>query len=42
MLNNVPITFDEYNDSEYLEVDVNRYTTKGGEEIVMICRYGHD
>lgn len=38
----IMLTFDQYNDWKDLEYDINRYTTKSGEEIVIICWYGND
>ena len=33
---------EEYFDDEYLESDVNIYTTKSGDEIAIICQYGYN
>ena len=35
-------TFEEFHESDYLEVDVTNHTTKSGDEIVIICKYGND
>lgn len=35
-------TCDNWFDDEGLEVDENKYTTKNGDEIVVICKYGCD
>lgn len=35
-------TFDEFCESEYLEVDENCYTTPGGETIHAVCKYGFE
>lgn len=35
-------TYDQYVEDEYLEVDINHYTTKSGEEIVIICKHGYN
>lgn len=37
-----PITYDEFIEDRYLEVDETRYTTKSGEKLVIICKYGND
>lgn len=34
--------FNEAVEPEYLERDINTYTTKGGDSIVIVCRYGYD
>ena len=34
--------YDSWNNDEYLETDVNYYTTPGGEKIVVCCKYGTD
>lgn len=36
------LTYNEFYDLGHLETDTTRYTTKGGEEIVVICEYGYD
>lgn len=33
---------DTWDNDEYLETDVTHYTTPGGEEIVVLCKYGRD
>lgn len=41
----IPLTYDEYNDTleDYeLEHDINNFKTKSGDELIIICRYGHD
>ena len=35
-------TYDEWCDTEYLEVDENSFTTPNGETIRTICKYGYD
>ena len=34
------ISYQSFSEDEYLENDVNYYTTPGGEEIVVLCKYG--
>lgn len=36
------ISYNIWNSDEYLEKEVTTYTTDGGEEIVIYCKYGHD
>ena len=38
----MPEAYEDYCESDYLEVDVNNHTTKNGEDIVIICKYGRD
>lgn len=34
---------EKYEDNEcYYEEDITEYTTKSGDEIVVVCNYGHD
>ena len=33
---------DDWVEDDYLEIDENHYTTPGGEEIVVSCKYGWD
>ena len=35
-------TYDEFTDDDYLEVDVNTFTTPNGEVIKTVCKYGYD
>lgn len=38
-----PLTYDEFiNIPDYLEHDINRYTTASNERLVIVCKYGHD
>lgn len=34
--------YDSWHDDEYLETDTHSYTTPGGEEIIVECKYGYD
>jgi hypothetical protein len=36
------VTYDEFCDSEYLEVEDYTYTTPGGEVIKAVAKYGYD
>lgn len=36
------VGYQSFSEDEYLETDVNYYTTPGGEEIVVCCKYGSD
>lgn len=36
------ISYDQFQDNEYLETDYNTFTTPKGETICMICKYGYD
>ena len=36
------ISWEEWFEDEYLETDKTWYTTPGGEEIVICCKYGFD
>jgi len=36
------IGYGNWSEDEYLENDTNYYTTPGGEEIVVCCKYGND
>lgn len=36
------ISWEEWFEDEYLETDKTWYTTPGGEEIVICCKYGRD
>ena len=36
------ITYEQWINDEYLECDQETYTTPGGENIVVYCKYGHD
>lgn len=36
------ITYEMWSESEWEEIDTNTYTTPGGEEIVVYCKYGRD
>lgn len=36
------IGYENWSEDEYLENDTNYYTTPGGEEIVVCCKYGND
>jgi hypothetical protein len=40
----LPVSYDEFFDYDFcnLELDEESYTTKGGEKIYIICRYGYD
>lgn len=35
-------TYEEWCDTDYLEVDENSFTTPNGETIRMVCKYGWD
>lgn len=35
-------TLEEWLEDDYLEVDTNEYTTKSGEKIILMCKYGRD
>lgn len=37
-----PKTYERFINDDSLEVDVNHYTSKSGDEIVIICKYGYD
>lgn len=38
-----PLTYNEFiNIPDYLEYDINRYTTASNEKLVILCKYGHD
>jgi len=36
------ISWEQWFEDEYLETDETHYTTPGGEEIVICCKYGRD
>lgn len=36
------ISWESWFEDEYLETDITYYTTPGGEEIVICCKYGRD
>lgn len=35
-------TFEAFMDNEYLEIDVNTYVTKEGENLTIFCRHGYN
>ena len=35
-------TYDEFCDTEYLEIEEDTYTTPGGETVHAVCKYGYD
>ena len=35
-------TYDNYTDTYYLEVETTHYTTPGGENLTILCKYGYD
>lgn len=36
------MTYDEFCDTEYLEVDESKYVTPAGETIHAVCKFGYD
>lgn len=38
----LPESYEEWRDDEYLETDYDSYTTEHGDEIVAVCKYGYD
>lgn len=38
----LPQSYKEWCNDEYLETDYYNYTTEHGDEIVAVCRYGYD
>ena len=36
------VTYDQFVDDEYLEVETSSYTTPGGEKLSIVCKYGYD
>lgn len=38
----IPLDFEQYDDAKDLEYDINHYTTKNGEDLVIICWFGND
>lgn len=35
-------TFEAFMDEDYLEIDINTYVTKEGENLTIFCRHGND
>ena len=35
-------TFEAFMDNEYLEIDINTYVTKEGENLTIFCRHGYN
>ena len=38
----IPMNFEDYDDWMDLERDINYYTTKSGEKLVIVCWFGND
>ena len=38
----LPCSLDQWTESDYLKIDVNRYTSPSGDKIKIICKYGND
>ena len=36
------VTYDQFVDDNYLEVETSSYTTPGGEKLSIVCKYGYD
>lgn len=38
----LPETFDQWRDDEYLEYNTYGHTTESGDKVVAVCKYGYD
>lgn len=38
----LPVSYEEWCDDEFLETDSYSYTTEHGDEIIAVCKYGYD
>ena len=36
------LTYDQFVNDDYLEVETSSYTTPGGEKLSIVCKYGYD
>lgn len=38
----LPLTYDDFNDWQNLESEINYYTTKSGEKLIIVCWFGYE
>lgn len=38
----LPLAYDDFNDWQNLESEINYYTTKSGEKLIIVCWFGYE